>query len=79
MGKICINTLNSRPLVAAISGLIIGMTVCLFIIILLRFLLRGHKRRKNYFENLKNQQLTTDIFLLQLNDIKPNANFFFKN
>ncbi|XP_054728231.1 uncharacterized protein LOC129237475 [Anastrepha obliqua] len=77
MGRVCVSTGYSGPLMAAIAGLIGGFVVCLTLLAVAMMLVRRRRRRKSIKQKLINENtMDRSDFLRQLNEMRPNAEYF---
>lgn len=77
MGKICVSTGLSGPIIAAIVGLLAGFLVCFSLLFCAVYVVRRKKRRKTVKEKLINENtIDRSDFLQQLNEMRPNAEYF---
>uniref|UniRef100_W8C602 Uncharacterized protein n=1 Tax=Ceratitis capitata TaxID=7213 RepID=W8C602_CERCA len=77
MGRVCVSTGYSGPVMAAIAGLIGGFVVCLTLLAVAMMLVRRRRRRKTIKQKLINENtMDRSDFLRQLNEMRPNAEYF---
>lgn len=77
MGRVCVSTGYSGPLMAAIAGLIGGFVVCLTLLAVAMMFVRRRRRRKSIKQKLINENtMDRSDFLRQLNEMRPNAEYF---
>ncbi|XP_067618160.1 uncharacterized protein T48 isoform X2 [Eurosta solidaginis] len=77
MGRVCVSTGYSGPLLAAIAGLIGGFVVCLTLMAVAMMLVRRRRRRKSIKQKLINENtMDRSDFIRQLNEMRPNAEYF---
>ncbi|XP_055852802.1 uncharacterized protein LOC129916718 [Episyrphus balteatus] len=77
MGRVCITTGISGPLLAALAGLFGGFFVCLSLLAVAIVLVKRKRRRKTIKQKLINENtMDRSDFLRQLNDMRPNAEYF---
>ncbi|XP_055922840.1 uncharacterized protein LOC129953625 [Eupeodes corollae] len=77
MGRVCIPTGISGPLLAALAGLFGGFFVCLSLLAVAIVLIKRKRRRKTIKQKLINENtMDRSDFLRQLNDMRPNAEYF---
>lgn len=77
MGRVCITTGISGPLLAALAGLFGGFFVCLSLLAVAIVLVKRKRRRKTVKQKLINENtMDRSDFLRQLNDMRPNAEYF---
>ncbi|ALC46777.1 T48 [Drosophila busckii] len=77
MGRVCVPTGYSGPLMAALAGLLGGFLVCLSLLAVAVLLVRRKRRRKSVKQKLINEStLDRADFMRQLNEMRPNAEYF---
>ncbi|KAH8407042.1 hypothetical protein KR222_004778, partial [Zaprionus bogoriensis] len=77
MGRVCVPTGYSGPLMAALAGLLGGFLVCLSLLAVAVLLVRRKRRRKSVKQKLINENtLDRADFMRQLNEMRPNAEYF---
>ncbi|KAH8295314.1 hypothetical protein KR018_009947 [Drosophila ironensis] len=77
MGRVCVPTGYSGPLMAALAGLLGGFFVCLSLLAVAVMLLKRKRRRKSVKQKLINENtMDRADFVRQLNDMRPNAEHF---
>ncbi|XP_030376187.1 uncharacterized protein LOC115625308 [Scaptodrosophila lebanonensis] len=77
MGRVCVPTGYSGPLMAALAGLLGGFLVCLSLLAVAVMLVRRKRRRKSVKQKLINENtMDRADFMRQLNEMRPNAEYF---
>ncbi|EDV43572.1 uncharacterized protein Dana_GF16462 [Drosophila ananassae] len=77
MGRVCVPTGYSGPLMAALAGLLGGFLVCLSLLAVAVMLVKRKRRRKSVKQKLINENtMDRADFLRQLNEMRPNAEHF---
>lgn len=77
MGRVCVPTGYSGPLMAALAGLLGGFLVCLSLLAVAVLLVRRKRRRKSVKQKLINENpMDRADFMRQLNEMRPNAEYF---
>ncbi|XP_017082916.1 LOW QUALITY PROTEIN: uncharacterized protein LOC108115833 [Drosophila eugracilis] len=77
MGKVCVPTGYSGPLMAALAGLLGGFLVCLSLLAVAVMLVKRKRRRKSIKQKLINENtMDRADFMRQLNEMRPNAEYF---
>ncbi|KAL7729874.1 hypothetical protein ACLKA6_014724 [Drosophila palustris] len=77
MGRVCVPTGYSGPLMAALAGLLGGFLVCLSLLAVSVMLVRRKRRRKSVKQKLINENtMDRADFMRQLNEMRPNAEYF---
>lgn len=77
MGRVCTSNGLSKPLLATIAGMLGGFFVCFLLLVLTIYLFKSKRRRKFLMQKLINETpLERSEFLLQLNELRPNAEHF---
>ncbi|EDW14755.2 uncharacterized protein LOC6573204 [Drosophila mojavensis] len=77
MGRVCVPTGYSGPLMAALAGLLGGFLVCLSLLAVAVMLVRRKRRRKSVKQKLINENIMDRAdFMRQLNEMRPNAEYF---
>lgn len=77
MGRVCVSTGYSGPMMAALAGLIGGFLVCLSLLAVAIMLVKRKRRRKSIKQKLINENtMDRADFLRQLNKMHPDAEYF---
>ncbi|XP_037951441.1 uncharacterized protein LOC119683119 [Teleopsis dalmanni] len=77
MGRVCVSTGYSGPLMAALAGMLGGFLVCFSLLAVAVMLVRKRRRRKTIKQKLINEHtMDRSDFLRQLNEMRPNAEYF---
>ncbi|KAH8294007.1 hypothetical protein KR054_007275, partial [Drosophila jambulina] len=77
MGRVCVPTGYSGPLMAALAGLLGGFLVCLSLLAVAVMLVKRKRRRKSVKQKLINENtMDRADFMRQLNEMRPNAEYF---
>lgn len=77
MGRVCVPIGYSGALMAALAGMFGGFLVCLSILAVAVMLVKRRRRRKAIKQKLINENtMDRSDFLRQLNDMRPNAEYF---
>uniref|UniRef100_A0A6P4FT37 Uncharacterized protein LOC108050899 n=1 Tax=Drosophila rhopaloa TaxID=1041015 RepID=A0A6P4FT37_DRORH len=77
MGRVCVPTGYSGPLMAALAGLLGGFLVCLSLLAVAVMLVKRKRRRKSIKQKLINENtMDRADFMRQLNEMRPNAEYF---
>ncbi|XP_039496172.1 uncharacterized protein LOC120454702 [Drosophila santomea] len=77
MGRVCVPTGYSGPLMAALAGLLGGFLVCLSLLAVAVMLVKRRRRRKSIKQKLINENtMDRADFMRQLNEMRPNAEYF---